>query len=137
MFSGTMRFNLDPFGRYSDDEIWRALELAHLKTFVLEKVNAGLEYECAEGGKNLRFAENYDNNDNVAASHMFYPVAVETLGVLADEAHEFISKIGRRASLSTADPRETTFLYQRISAAIERFKTVCRSNTFTISESPL
>ena len=30
---------------------------------------------------------------------MFYPVAVETLGILADEAHEFISEVGRRASL--------------------------------------
>jgi len=68
---------------------------------------------------------------------MFYPVAVETFGVLADEAHEFISEIGRRASLSTADPRETTFVYQRISAAIQRFNAVRLSNTFTISESPL
>jgi len=33
---------------------------------------------------------------------MLYPVAVETLGVLADEAHEFISEISRRASLSSA-----------------------------------
>ena len=46
-----MRFNLDPFGQYSDDEIWRALELAHLKTFVPEKLTAGLEYECSESGK--------------------------------------------------------------------------------------
>ena len=34
LFSGTMRFNLDPFGKYSDDQLWRALEHAHLKTFV-------------------------------------------------------------------------------------------------------
>jgi len=37
-----MRFNVDPFGQYSDDEIWRALELAHLKTFVSEKLTAGV-----------------------------------------------------------------------------------------------
>jgi len=53
-----MRFNLDPFGTYSDDEIWRALELAHLKVFVSEKLTGGLEYECSEGGKNLRSARN-------------------------------------------------------------------------------
>jgi len=74
---------------------------------------------------------------NLTSSHVFYPVAIETLGVLADEAHEFITEIGRRASQSTADPRETTFLYQRISTAIQRFNAVCLSNTFSISESPL
>jgi len=57
LFSGTMRFNLDPFSKYSDDEIWRALELAHLKTFIAEKLMEGLEYECSEGGQNLRFAK--------------------------------------------------------------------------------
>ena len=28
---------------------------------------------------------------NLSSSHLFYPVAVETLGVLADEAHKFIT----------------------------------------------
>jgi len=73
---------------------------------------------------------------NLSSSHLLYLVAVETLGILADEAHEFITEIGRRASQCTADRRETTFLYQRISMAIQRFKAVCLSNTFSISESP-
>jgi len=48
---------------------------------------------------------------NLSSCHVFYPVAVETLGILADEAHEFITEIGRRASQCTADRHETTFLY--------------------------
>lgn len=34
LFSGTLRLNLDPFVRYSDEQVWRALEHAHLKEFV-------------------------------------------------------------------------------------------------------
>ncbi|XP_072938928.1 multidrug resistance-associated protein 1 isoform X2 [Epargyreus clarus] len=52
LFSGTLRMNLDPFGVYTDDEIWRSLEHAHLKTFV-QGLTAGLLHEIAEGGENL------------------------------------------------------------------------------------
>ncbi|XP_031639952.1 multidrug resistance-associated protein 1-like, partial [Contarinia nasturtii] len=52
LFSGPLRFNLDPFAEKSDDEIWRALELAHLKSFV-EETSLGLNHEVAEGGENL------------------------------------------------------------------------------------
>lgn len=34
LFSGTLRINLDPFENHTDEEVWRALEHAHLKTFV-------------------------------------------------------------------------------------------------------
>ena len=46
--------NLDPFDKYSDEQIWQALELSHLKDFV-SSLPAGLSYECGEGGQNLRF----------------------------------------------------------------------------------
>uniref|UniRef100_A0A336KSQ1 ABC-type glutathione-S-conjugate transporter n=1 Tax=Culicoides sonorensis TaxID=179676 RepID=A0A336KSQ1_CULSO len=52
LFSGDLRMNLDPFEKYSDDELWRALENAHLKSFV-KGLAAGLNHEISEGGENL------------------------------------------------------------------------------------
>ncbi|XP_022835138.1 multidrug resistance-associated protein 1 isoform X3 [Spodoptera litura] len=52
LFSGTLRMNLDPFETFSDEDIWRALEYAHLKPFV-QGLPAGLRHEVAEGGENL------------------------------------------------------------------------------------
>lgn len=34
LFSGSLRLNLDPFKKCSDDDLWRALAHAHLKDFV-------------------------------------------------------------------------------------------------------
>lgn len=45
--------NLDPFGSYSEEDIWRVLELSHLRTFVGSQP-AGLDFQCSEGGENLR-----------------------------------------------------------------------------------
>lgn len=52
LFSGSLRNNLDPFEQKSDDELWRALELAHLKAFV-KGLTSGLSHEVTEGGENL------------------------------------------------------------------------------------
>lgn len=53
LFSGTLRMNLDPFEKYSEDDVWKALELSHLKKFVSNQA-AKLDLECSEGGENLR-----------------------------------------------------------------------------------
>ncbi|XP_040048069.2 multidrug resistance-associated protein 1 isoform X2 [Gasterosteus aculeatus] len=52
LFSGSLRMNLDPFDCYSDEEVWRALELSHLQSFVSGLPNK-LSHECSEGGENL------------------------------------------------------------------------------------
>ncbi|XP_066291267.1 multidrug resistance-associated protein 1-like isoform X3 [Branchiostoma lanceolatum] len=52
LFSGTLRMNLDPFDSRTDQDIWVALELSHLKDFVMG-LGAQLEHEVSEGGENL------------------------------------------------------------------------------------
>ncbi|KFP30660.1 Multidrug resistance-associated protein 1, partial [Colius striatus] len=52
LFSGSLRMNLDPFNQHSDEDVWRSLELSHLKTFV-SSLPEKLNHECAEGGENL------------------------------------------------------------------------------------
>ncbi|XP_074079822.1 ATP-binding cassette sub-family C member 3 isoform X2 [Macrotis lagotis] len=52
LFSGTLRMNLDPFGKYSDEEMWQTLELSNLHKFVKSQ-SKGLDFECSEGGENL------------------------------------------------------------------------------------
>ncbi|CAG0894697.1 unnamed protein product, partial [Darwinula stevensoni] len=56
LFSGSLRANLDPFEKHTDDEIWRALELSHLKAFAKE-LPQGLQHPVAEGGQNLSFGQ--------------------------------------------------------------------------------
>ncbi|XP_036912752.1 ATP-binding cassette sub-family C member 3 isoform X3 [Sturnira hondurensis] len=52
LFSGTLRRNLDPFSNYSEEDLWHALKLSHLHTFVSSQP-AGLDFQCSEGGENL------------------------------------------------------------------------------------
>lgn len=48
LFSATIRYNLDPFDAYSDEEIWKALEVVELKS----EIN-GLQFMVTEGGSNF------------------------------------------------------------------------------------
>ncbi|EDO27187.1 predicted protein, partial [Nematostella vectensis] len=52
LFSGTLRFNLDPFDAYSDEDLWEVLEVSHLKAFA-SGLPEGLLHPIAEGGENL------------------------------------------------------------------------------------
>uniref|UniRef100_A0A670HUX8 ATP binding cassette subfamily C member 1 n=1 Tax=Podarcis muralis TaxID=64176 RepID=A0A670HUX8_PODMU len=56
LFSGTLRSNLDPLGRYSDLELWDALELCDLKNFV-QSLPKKLLHEISEGGENLSMGQ--------------------------------------------------------------------------------
>ena len=55
LFSGTLRLNLDPFDSHTDEELWKILELSHLKNFV-SGLEQGLLHPVSEGGENLRYS---------------------------------------------------------------------------------
>nr|AJD79132.1 ABCC3 [Pectinophora gossypiella] len=48
LFSATIRYNLDPFNIYSDDDLWRALEQVDMKSAV-----PSLDFKVTEGGSNF------------------------------------------------------------------------------------
>ncbi|KAL3268300.1 hypothetical protein HHI36_007418 [Cryptolaemus montrouzieri] len=56
LFSGTLRLNLDPYNKYTDTEIWKTLEHAHLKSFV-QTFPDGLEHIVSEGGENFSLGQ--------------------------------------------------------------------------------
>ncbi|XP_054566446.1 ATP-binding cassette sub-family C member 11 [Eptesicus fuscus] len=56
LFSGTIRLNLDPFDRHTDEEIWGALERTFLSRTILNFPQR-LQAEVAENGENFSVGE--------------------------------------------------------------------------------
>ncbi|KAL5577346.1 hypothetical protein UlMin_019045 [Ulmus minor] len=52
LFSGTVRFNLDPFSEHNDVDLWEALARAHLKD-AIRRNPLGLDAEVSEAGENF------------------------------------------------------------------------------------
>lgn len=52
MFSNTIRYNIDPFHRASDDELWDSLEMVQLAETV-RNLSDGLDEQVTEGGDNF------------------------------------------------------------------------------------
>ncbi|EEQ38935.1 hypothetical protein CLUG_03061, partial [Clavispora lusitaniae ATCC 42720] len=63
VFEGSIRSNLDPTNIYTDEQLWKSLELSHLKDHVLNMyaersteesdITSALDVKMSEGGSNL------------------------------------------------------------------------------------
>merc|ERR1712137_444851 len=77
LFSGTVRSNLDPFGVYSDEQIWVALEKCEMKQAIEE--SGGLDSTVSE------FGDNFSNGQKQLLS-LAKSLIVESRILLLDEA---------------------------------------------------
>jgi len=65
----------------------------------------------------------------LASTHIFCPFAIETAGASHETAIEVTQEIGQRITVVTEDTRETEFLFQRLSMALQRGDAVSFQNT--------
>lgn len=56
LFSGSLRFNLDPFGEKRDIELWNALEQVELKS-VVSSMAGGIDCRMLDGGSNFSLGQ--------------------------------------------------------------------------------
>ena len=66
-------------------------------------------------------------------THVFVPVAIQTGGTWHHQAVELVQEIGRWTANITGDARESNFLFQQLSMALQRGNAVSFQNTFTVS----
>jgi ATP-binding cassette, subfamily C (CFTR/MRP), member 1 len=52
LFTGTLRLNLDPFEEYTDEQVWKVLDLCNLKDTV-QSFDLKLKHKIADQGSNL------------------------------------------------------------------------------------
>ena len=70
-----------------------------------------------------------DKYSKLASTHILYPFAIETAGTWHEMTIELTQEIGRRITTITEDTRETTFLFQCFSMALQRGNAVSFHNT--------
>jgi hypothetical protein len=68
----------------------------------------------------------------LATSHIFMPIALETLGTVNTEALDFFADLGRRIAANSNDNRETSFLFQRLSVIVQRYNAVAFRGSFVL-----
>ena len=82
--------------------------------------------EAASARKRSKYAA-------ITEIHSVVLVAVETLGPVNTEGLRFLDQIGDSLSAVTGDPRESSFVYQRLSVLVQRFNMIVFRGSF-ISE---
>jgi len=72
-----------------------------------------------------------NNNSNYNYNN---DVAIETAGTWHHQAAELVQELGRRATIITGDSRETTYLFQQLSVALQKRNAFSFQYTFSVGQ---
>jgi len=67
---------------------------------------------------------------------IFQPIGVENLGAFSSSSSDFISALGHKISIVSGEERESSFLFQRLSVALQRFNAVLLHDIFVFQDDP-
>ena len=68
---------------------------------------------------------------SILQTHLFTPIAIETGGVWNNQASEFVKELGKRITIITEEVRETSYIVQQVSVAIQRGNMLSFIGSFT------
>ena len=112
---------------------WRDGRCATWDVTVTDTVAAsyvGISSSCAASAAEAAAKRKEEKYVDICRTHHFFPIAFETIGPINQVGSKFISALGQRLTRITDDPRESSFLFQRLSVAVQCFNGVCFTNSF-------
>ena len=71
---------------------------------------------------------------NIAQTHIFTPIAIETIRAMNHQASKLITKIGRRITKVTGEAKEYIYPFQQVSVAIQRGNMLCFTGSFVTKD---
>ena len=76
------------------------------------------KYSSPGAAGELAAARKLDKYANLPNSYLFQPIALENLGAINESATSLVSDLGRKISAKSNDPRESIYLFQRLSVTL-------------------
>jgi len=65
-----------------------------------------------------------DKYANLPNSYLFQPIALDNLGAINESVTSLVSELGHTISVKSNDPRESIFLFQRLSVTLQCFNSI-------------
>ena len=93
----------------------------------------GMSSSCAASAAAKHKEDKYVG---ISPTHHFVPIAFETFGPINQVGTDFISSLGQRLTLISDDPRESSFLFQRLSVAFPTHSATCKISFLTSRDTP-